>query len=859
MTSLRLKGIIAATVVGLIALPMGLVLAQSVSDYSYQTTITVQAGSTTALANTPVAFSINALNWSNAGYVGSDWQDTLLLAQSAGAETPPMFQDITTNGTTAWLTVDSLAANAATQYALYTGDGGSGGDNPQFFYLNGASEFVQITDAADLDVTGPLALVSENTSFQSISTAEAHLLRKYGAYEMGVRDTNTVYARISNASTTTTAAGTPTGAAEGASGANLIEVGCSAGSQQDCISTNDGDTSYVYSNTSSGYLDSYYTLSAMGLNAGTQIASVTGTARGRCVSENTSFPVKVGVRIGASESEQTITFSTTNYVTSTTASIGAPGGGSWEDILPSQLQAGQIKLSIDNTGSCPTGGESRVTWVYLTVTYYPVTEVTYSPIAVDTTYDFEATYDGATLRLLVDDVVQASTAAAFTIRTNTASMTIGEGYDGYIDDTIVRNASSQLDSSSSANNGTPSVTFPVAAHTTTFFDALDFNGSSSLVTVTDAAPIQNLWDGGGTVEAWLTLDTLNNADIILNKWTIGSSGWEVNISGPSGNDAFLHLLSYWNVGGTLAEWRTASRQTFLGVSTHIAITYDADAAGNDPIIYINDTSVSVTEVTAPLAGRVSDIGDNLTIGNRSTATLAADGLIDDVRFWDDTRTPTEISDNYNIQLAGTEAGLVGYWTFNSSVLDFDYEPSNVAQTDAGDADDGWTWEGTVQDGGQYGLTNQDNDGAYTFVRDMSAITVTVGPITPIAYNTASVGDETFPEFFSETPTTPLTYTDGTIVADFAFPLNIVAIVSTGASSPIPLQLIGWTIVLLGSLIVVFVTYGMIRIPAIAIIAGLLMEGVLIWMTPVSSVVILLSALPAVALLFMIPNAWEVKN
>ena len=46
-----------------------------------------------------------------------------------------------------------------------------------------------------------------------------------------------------------------------------------------------------------------------------------------------------------------------------------------------------------------------------------------------------------------------------------------------------------------------------------------------------------------------------------------------------------------------------------------------------------------------------------------------DGLIDEVRIWNDKRTSTEISNNYQTQLNGNEAGLVAYWMLNNNAED----------------------------------------------------------------------------------------------------------------------------------------------------------------------------------------------
>ncbi|MEE8308523.1 MAG: hypothetical protein V3R81_14740, partial [Gammaproteobacteria bacterium] len=233
--------------------------------------------------------------------------------------------------------------------------------------------------------------------------------------------------------TTATGAGTPTAGGEGATGVNLAGSGCVGGAQESCVNTNDGDTSYVYSNTASGFVNSYFTLTSTGLPDGAVISSVTGTARGRCVGVGGSFNVKVGVRIGADESEQTIAFNATTYATTTTAAITAPGGGSWEDITVAGLEGGQIKLAIDNTASCAVGTDNRVTWVYLTITYYNAVTATFSPIAVDTEYDIAMQVLPGTLVVSVDGVEGTTQVTSFLGRTTSNDLLIGGGFTGNVE------------------------------------------------------------------------------------------------------------------------------------------------------------------------------------------------------------------------------------------------------------------------------------------------------------------------------------------------------------------------------------------------------------------------------------------
>jgi hypothetical protein len=65
------------------------------------------------------------------------------------------------------------------------------------------------------------------------------------------------------------------------------------------------------------------------------------------------------------------------------------------------------------------------------------------------------------------------------------------------------------------------------------------------------------------------------------------------------------------------------------------------------------------------------------------------GTIDDVRFWDKTRSDSEIQEYMNRELTGNEEGLRGYWKFNEAegTTAYDSSPNNNDGTIVGAA---WT-------------------------------------------------------------------------------------------------------------------------------------------------------------------------
>lgn len=188
-----------------------------------------------------------------------------------------------------------------------------------------------------------------------------------------------------------------------------------------------------------------------------------------------------------------------------------------------------------------------------------------------------------------------------------------------------------------------------------------WNQADGAITVTDDAAIQDIWDGGGTVEVWIYPhgDGPNNFGRILSK-----TQWELFIQNELNGKVhiqFRHLFS-----GDNGIWTTLGRQITVGEWTHIAVTYDADDTTNDPTIYINGSSVSIDEANAPSGTRTTDSGSDLLIGNRAALDRAFDGFLDEARLWNDIRTTSEIQDNDEADLVGNEAGLVGLWELDDA-------------------------------------------------------------------------------------------------------------------------------------------------------------------------------------------------
>lgn len=97
----------------------------------------------------------------------------------------------------------------------------------------------------------------------------------------------------------------------------------------------------------------------------------------------------------------------------------------------------------------------------------------------------------------------------------------------------------------------------------------------------------------------------------------------------------LSFLAHFST--TNGVWTTTNSVLTAGAWNKIAIVYNGGATTNDPVIYINGTSVAVTENTTPAGTYRSGTSNNfLSIG-------AVAGKIKDCRIYSGTKTSAQIA------------------------------------------------------------------------------------------------------------------------------------------------------------------------------------------------------------------------
>ena len=190
-----------------------------------------------------------------------------------------------------------------------------------------------------------------------------------------------------------------------------------------------------------------------------------------------------------------------------------------------------------------------------------------------------------------------------------------------------------------------------------------FDGTNDSVIVAPATSIDNVFDGGATIAAWIKATSVGTQPRIMEKRTnsAGSSGWLLLLDDVSGGLCDLYFRQ--DFSGTDYIVETTSREVNIGSWVHVSVVYDSSSTTNNATFYVNGSSVGVTETSSPTGSRSNDSLKNFAIGDidpdYTVVRRAFDGNIADVRIYNADIGASAIAD-----LASGidyQTNLVGWW------------------------------------------------------------------------------------------------------------------------------------------------------------------------------------------------------
>ncbi|MBN2086860.1 hypothetical protein JW758_00790, partial [Candidatus Peregrinibacteria bacterium] len=177
-------------------------------------------------------------------------------------------------------------------------------------------------------------------------------------------------------------------------------------------------------------------------------------------------------------------------------------------------------------------------------------------------------------------------------------------------------------------------------------DTYEWNSSNttSVVEINDNLSIRDIWDSGGSVSLWMYphSDGESSTGYIVSKGN--AVIWRFRVEQESGG--YMKLAFFKDFTDTDGFWITTGRPIVINTWNHVVLNYDSDSASNDPVIYVNTVSQSITETSAPAGTRTTDEG-NLYIGQLFNGGSTFDGIIDELRLYDTTLTTDEIDALYD--------------------------------------------------------------------------------------------------------------------------------------------------------------------------------------------------------------------
>lgn len=178
--------------------------------------------------------------------------------------------------------------------------------------------------------------------------------------------------------------------------------------------------------------------------------------------------------------------------------------------------------------------------------------------------------------------------------------------------------------------------------------------------------------GNMTIESWVKFNSLpvsgQQYDIVTKYSTGGGTrSYALLATGSGGVTRLLGVVSD-DGSATSGHFKSLDiPYSFVtGIWYHVSYVF---TPGSKVELFVNGVSIGsdVSDIPTGIYDNTADFAVGALRENGNFNFF--DGSIDDVRLWNITRTVAQIQSDYQTELTGNEAGLVGYWKLNGSGAD----------------------------------------------------------------------------------------------------------------------------------------------------------------------------------------------
>lgn len=194
---------------------------------------------------------------------------------------------------------------------------------------------------------------------------------------------------------------------------------------------------------------------------------------------------------------------------------------------------------------------------------------------------------------------------------------------------------------------------------------LEGDGTDDSISCGSDSSIDDIFASGGTISMWFRIDTFSTSPTrrIFDKTCDPGVCLYIFISGAE--DRFEFDKSF---TGTNGAWVFNDIVNDTNIH-HFALTYDQDSLLNDPIIYIDGSPTTGTEVLTPTLIADSDAASTLYFFNRADGARPFDGLKGSICAWSNILTEAQIDIISNAKVSGMErqvspSTLIDCWLLN---------------------------------------------------------------------------------------------------------------------------------------------------------------------------------------------------